>query len=144
MGRAISLVPGMSSRGTSPTGKKRMFKNPLDLNGDGKVDSSDFIPKFLDRDGDGKINVKDMVHDVRAASLRRAGLGAGQALPARQREERRDRRRSLEAHAAVEGAREHAVALQRLAHGDGAAGDGQQRGEVHGARGCASSVAVVS
>ena len=52
--RAMAIVPSMSS-----------IKAPLDANGDGVINRSDFVPRFLDRDGDGHISVLDMSHDVK-------------------------------------------------------------------------------
>ena len=35
------------------------MRNPLDVDGDGVVSRSDFVPNFLDRDGDGRFGFGD-------------------------------------------------------------------------------------
>ena len=35
------------------------MRNPLDIDGDGVVSRSDFMPNFLDRDGDGHFGFGD-------------------------------------------------------------------------------------
>lgn len=74
-GSLLGRIGLTSSRGTPtsrPREKRSIFRNPLDLNGDGVVDSSDFIPSFLDRDGDGKISLNDSVYDVKMKARKHA------------------------------------------------------------------------
>ena len=48
------------------------MRNPLDVDGDGVVSRSDFMPTFLDRDGDGHFGFGDMSHDVRTKAKKAA------------------------------------------------------------------------